>query len=337
MNLEEFEKFISQDEHKDDIMFLVNKGILLGDFHDQTLEQWYDDCADLYTICDSKYSIFKLNISNQLDSLCFRKNLQIEDSKTNEKMREVYIDSWIKVQDFANSKDEPFVDENSQLHTETRDIIIKEVSDLIFKYKQTSLQIQNENDNIIEDFKNLVELKSVLQSDGCVLEKIKFETVKKGTQKTFTMKSERNNKLFIDRVLNFFLNKYVNEENDTKKIQKQIDIIKNTKKKLRNKLIRDIYTVFVKHDKVDFNNPKDSYKFGEERNGRYPSLKNSISLWIFDLLTFLGYLDRKISDKHKYDYCGKKDFIKNCMEDSDYLNWDLLETPKGYPYQSTIV
>ena len=96
-----------------------------------------------------------------------------------------------------------------------------------------------------------------------------------------------------------------------------------------------IYIVFIRHDKVDFKNDKDTYHFGEKRDGCYLSLKTTVSEWIFDLLVHFSYVNKIEDDESGKDPTikkKKKDYIRNCMEDETVLTWEMSLPSDGWPY-----
>ena len=120
-------------------------------------------------------------------------------------------------------------------------------------------------------------------------------------------------------------------ETELKTILENIKTYKNAQKRLLHRLIFEIYQVFAKANKTDFISNNDIYKIGEERNNKYASLKSDISEWIFNLLDFMGYLDKK-QDKNIMNHKNKVDYIKDKMKEHSKHKWEDFQLPKDWFY-----
>lgn len=342
MNLEEFEKLISQDEHKDDIMFLVNEGINCGGLKGKAVEKWYDDCAQLYNKSLAQYAHTKVNYSKILDTLRYQSYILRRDVYLQKRIAENYANIITEMDNFAQTH---YLEYNDHQ-------ILSEIEKLLDVYSRNALFIDGKLEEL-QDSVQILDLHSVLHSEGGNLHQIKFEVSKVNQTKTYdadgkkeklhtweinesyVLKSNKGKQLFTDCFLDYFMNRYIEHEYDQDKLKKTIDYYKGARKKLLKKLIRDIYIVFIRHDKVDFNNDKDTYHFSEKRDGCYLSLKTTISEWIFDLLVYFSYVN-KIEDEEFEEYSTikkkKKDYIRYCMEDETVLTWEMSLPSNDWPY-----
>ena len=73
MTKKEFEQKISKNEHKDEILRLVEESIKLMRVKDkQSVSARFEECAQLYNDSLENYTHFRLNLSKQIDLLRYR-------------------------------------------------------------------------------------------------------------------------------------------------------------------------------------------------------------------------------------------------------------------------
>lgn len=313
MKIEEFEKKTANNAHKSDVLQLVNKGIELANLKGDEKEKWYDDCAKLYENSNGDFVNFKLCMSKRLDTLRFTKYTIDRQNADYEKVQKAFYNALVEVEKFA---------ERTNYNEKS---FINDVTKAVINYEQNKHFLQDEI-SVLEDCLNIIQLKET----DWDLRKIMFTTGHRETDKSYHIKSKRTLDTFQKAFIQYFTESFV-EETDLDKIQNKIDVYKNDKKRLLHRLIFEIYLVFAKANLTEFSSDKDIYKIGIEEKGKYVSLKGDISVWIFELLNHMGYLDKK-RDKNIMNHKNKVDYIKDKMREHSKYKWEVFQLPKDWVY-----
>ena len=313
MKIEEFEKKVASNAHKSDILQLVKKGIELANLKGEEEEKWYDDCAKLYDNSNEDYVNFKSCMSRRFDTLRFTKYTLDRQNADYKKKEESFFGALIDVEIFAEGTD----------YSESS--LINDVTKAVIKYEQNNHFLQDAI-SVLEDCMNIIQLKET----DCELRKIMFTTGHGAMDKSYHVKSKRALDLFQKAFIKYFTENFL-VETDLDKIQNKIDIYKNDQKRLLHRLIFEIYLVFAKANLTDFSSDKDIYKIGIEKKGKYVSLKGDISVWIFKLLDYMGYLNKK-KDKNLMTRKNKIDFIRDCMREHSNHEWKDFPLPNDWVY-----
>jgi hypothetical protein len=307
MKIEEFEKIITDNAHKSDILQLVNNGVELCSFKDEKAEEWYDSCAKLYEFSGKDYVNFKVNIAKRLDSLRYMMFTMRRKSADKDKQDAAFQNAFSIVQKYANDNKQSGFNDGT---------LLLNIAKAAYLYELRKQFLQNAASEQ-EDCKNIIEL---MRTDR-ELYKITFTTRKGATpDEHHYLKSKRALEIFQAEFIHFFQDRFMSET-ELETIDENIETYKNAQKRLLHRLIYDIYLVFAKANLTEFGSGKDIYKIGEERNGKYASLKGEISEWIFNLLDSMHYLDR-VKDKNIMTRKNKVDFIKDKMKEHSNHSWN---------------
>lgn len=124
-------------------------------------------------------------------------------------------------------------------------------------------------------------------------------------KKYVDISSDWANKLFSDVVVKYFYDLFRNNSRDLDKLQKQLDTLSVAKKKIKHRVIHEMYAVFVENGYLQYNNTTDLYKLGSS-GGKYVSSNNNVSRWIYTVFAELS---------------GVWD-----TDDPNVLDWDLRKT-----------
>ena len=316
MKIEEFEQIIADNTHKSDILRLVNNGIELADYSGEKVEEWYDSCAKLYVVSANDYVNFKLCMARRLDELRYMKYTIKRKSADDKKVDSAFYDVHNLVQQYANKPKATGYNEEP---------LLSDIAKAAYRYELRKLFLQD----AIAEQKDCLNIRQFCESDWN-LSKINFATDKGAIRKNYSLGSKRCMVMFREAFIQYFQDKLMSET-DLDEIQNNIKTYQNANKRLLHRLIFEIYQVFAKANKTGFLSNNDIYKIGEERNHKFTSLKNEISEWIFNLLDFMGYLDKK-QDKSIMNHKNKVDYIRDKMREHSKHKWEDFQLPKDWFY-----
>lgn len=328
MTKTEFEELIMDNEHKEDILHLVDEGCThLINKDESSLERYYEECADLYNKSNGYYQNFKLNMAQRI-SLHYR--LACLEQKDNEMQeRQNKIQQLVEtVKNYAenNIYGQVYQDKN----------LIDDIVSVLWNYELVMTGIA-ERLAEYEDKKHIKEIIDAHDEGKFPLE-MAFIFKEGPRSHKVKLESEKAIRLFVNEFVPFFSNRFV-EYVKLDELEKTIQELKRVgKKTLPHKAVYDLYMVFVKYEYVDFNKKDvDTYELGD-RNGLFASLNGQVSLWIYNLLLELGYFTdrtKKVSQPiyretekeqrqrihgHDKEY---KDYIRDCLEDKYCREIDL--------------
>lgn len=119
--------------------------------------------------------------------------------------------------------------------------------------------------------------------------------------------SDWANKLFSDVVVKYFYDLFRNNPRDLDKLQKQLESISVARKKIKHRVIHEMYAVFVENGCLQYNNTTDLYKLGSS-GGKFVSTNNNVSRWIYTVFAELS----RVWDTDAYDMDLKKT-IRDCL------------------------
>lgn len=297
MTKDEFERIIVDDEHKQGLLYLVRKGIEEGNLDGEEEEKWYDSCAKLYEESVHDHVNFRINLANRLDSLRYTKyttrRLLEDDNAKNLAFQRVYT----QVVQYANQKDKSYSESD----------LVHKISQESYRFEIRSQQLK-EAVSELEDCKNIIKLSSGSRE----LYEVRFKTRNGNDYEDFKIHSKKAIELFNSAFLHYFKDRYL-EEVDLRTVLNKIDSYKKAQKALLHRLIHEIYSIFVQKGFIAFDSATDTYQLVENRNGKFASLKGEVSVWIFGLLDFMGYLN-SLEDKKYMTHKNKVDFIKDRMK-----------------------
>lgn len=295
MTKKEFEQKISKNEHKDEILRLVEESIKLMRVKDkQSVSARFEECAQLYNDSLEDYTHFRLNLSKQIDLLRYQSFVFKYQDDVQAALSKLTQDVVMRVDAYA---------QNSKYNDTS---IVYDVTVLLEKYTISKYYLENKMEEL-EDKKKLLKLSEALKNGFCFHS---FKLRGMTTDETFSIKSEKMKNLFAETFLPYFENRFL--EHEPNDIEQEILNLKNiSETQLVHKLVYDLYTIFVQNGKLSkCTGEGNEYELIDKKGNSY-KLDGEVSDWIFFLL-------KEFKCIKKMNIYIKKDrnrYIKDCMRD----------------------
>lgn len=297
MTKEEFEQLITNNEHKNEILRLVEESICMLPCKDEHyVSARYDECAQLYKNSLENYAHFRLNISNQIDLLRYQSFITKYKEDVQAALSQLTQDVVMRVDAYA---------QNTMYNDST---FVNDVTTLLEKYEYSKFYLDTKISEL-EDKKQLLELSDALQNGFSFYS---FKLRDENKDQTFSVKSKKVKNMFSEAFLPYFKSRFLEEENGTD-IDKEISHLKKIrKKKLLHNLVYELYKIFIKYEKLSkCIEGGNSYELTDEEGNSY-SLNGDVSDWIFNLLIKFDYIPKEQNNKIKEERNG---YIKDCIRD----------------------
>lgn len=300
MTKEEFEQLITNDEHKNEILRLVEESICMLPYKDErSISARYEECAQLYNDSLGDYTHFRLNISKQIDLLRYKSFVFKYQNDVQAALSKRTQDVVMRVDAYA---------QNSKYNDSA---FVNDVTTLLEKVECSRFYLKTKV-NELEDKKQLLEMSDALQN-GFSFYSFKLRR-KDNTDKdkSFSIKSEKVKNMFAKSFLPYFKSRFLEDEDGTD-IDKEILHLKNiSEKQLLHKLVYELYKIFVKYGKLcKCKETGNTYELTDEEGNSY-SLNGEVSDWIFHLLIEFNYFPKEYNVKIKEEL---NRYIKDCIRD----------------------
>lgn len=310
MTKEEFEQKISKNEHKDEILRLVEESIkLMRVQNEQSVSKCYEDCAQLYEDSLEDYAHFRLNTSKQIDLLRYQSFVCKYQDDVQAALSKLAQDVVMRVDAYA---------QNSKYNDPS---IVNDVTVLLEKYTISKYYLENKIEEL-EDKEQLLKLSETFKNGFCFHS---FKLRGKTTDETFSIKSKKMKNLFAETFLPYFENRFL--EHEPYDIETEICNLKNiSEAQLVHKLVYDLYTIFLQNGKLRKCTGKgNEYELIDQKGNSY-KLNGEVSDWIFFLLKEFKCINL---EKMNIDLKTERNrYIKDCIRDKKCRNLKLEDYSK---------
>lgn len=297
MTKEEFEQLITNNEHKNEILRLVEESICMLPCKDErSINARYDECAQLYKDSLEDYAHFRLNISKQIDLFRYQSFVIKYQDEVQAALSKLTQDVVMRADAYV---------QNSKYNDSA---FVYDVTTLLEKYECSKFYL-NTKISELGDKKQLWKLSDALQNGFSFYS---FTLRDKNTNKTFSVKSKKMKNVFAKTFVPYFKTRFLEEENGTD-IDKEILHLRNiSEKQILHKLVYELYKIFVQYGKLSQCTEKgNTYELTDDEGNLY-SLNGDVSDWIFYLLIEFGYIPKEQNIKTKEE---RNRYIKDCIRD----------------------
>ena len=335
MTKEEFEQKISKNEHKDEILRLVEESIkLMRVQNEQSVSKRYDECYKLFKDSNEDYTNFRLNVAKQMDILiyqlhCCKFGDSIQYAIQNQQQKIAQMIEDYAIEATVDITDKKSLSVNKEIYNNK--LLINKIVILLTKYENARLFIR-ERINELGDKLQLLQLEKALK-DGCSLFSIKLRENENQMDRSFSLQSKKAKQMFSETFIPSFINRFIekginaNKEDSEAGIKKELQHLKSlASKKLVYKLVYDIYMIFIEHGVLEVCQANQNHYDLKDMLGNHYSLKGEVSDWIFFLLKKLGYITLPTKTYIKTD---RNRYIKDCIKDKECRNLKLEDYSKN--------
>ena len=313
MTREEFIKYLPGGDTniKEMVIQMVDEGLdVFGIGGEKGIQNWYEEIITRYNSSSGPDSLKYICIQEYLASrYASRRYLTkyIRADKIGEREFDYFMVEWY-VQGITQRINDIILKNEDLIQVDPK-VIIGIAVKYYFYYEYRHNELERLESEVMDEMSfvkldDFFRINNPVSGDDSKVKGIRIY-LSHNKKKYVDISSDWANKLFSDVVVKYFYDLFRNNSRDLDKLQKQLDTLSVAKKKIKHRVIHEMYAVFVENGYLQYNNTTDLYKLGSS-GGKYVSSNNNVSRWIYTVFAELS---------------GVWD-----TDDPNVLDWDLRKT-----------